>query len=372
MKELLTLVGLCVLAAPALAMAEPLLTHTDVFTSGTDGYHTFRIPTIEVAPDGTLLAFAEGRKHNMGDPGYSNNDIDLVLKRSTDGGKTWSPMVIVEDPGERWSAANAATIVDRDTKRVWVLYIRSKPGRSTGTSRPGTDDMQLLARTSDDNGATWSAPIDLTRAARDFDDPKWKASVVGPGGAIQDRKGRLVAPMWMVEPVAAFAIFSDDHGRTWQRGALVPGLRGNEDQIVELADGRLLMDVRQTGGGHRWLTTSSDGGRTWTRPRPGEAVTACACAIERFTLKSAGDDRDRIIWTGPKGPGRKALVVRVSTDEGKTFAGERLLSPEPAAYSDLAMLKDETAGVLWERANYKFITFTRFNREFLEAAPKKP
>jgi len=369
MNTTLLLVSLCLLLLPALAVADPLLTHTDVFTSGTDGYHTFRIPTLEVAPDGTLLAFAEARKHNASDPGYSNNDIDLVLKRSTDAGRTWSKMIVVHNPGQFWSAANAATIVDRSNGRIWLLYICSKPGRSTRTSRPGSDDMQLLARTSDDNGATWSGPIDLSRVAKDYDDPKWRASVVGPGGAIQDSKGRLVAPMWKVEPVGAFAIFSADHGKTWERGQLVPGLAGNEDQIVELADGRLLMDVRQTSGAHRWLTTSTDGGRTWSKPRSGEAVTACACAIERFALKSAGGDRDRIIWTGPKGPARKTLVVRVSTDEGKTFAHERLLSPDLAAYSDLAMLKDNTAGVLWERASYKFITFTRFNREFLDAAP---
>jgi sialidase-1 len=107
---------------------------------------------------------------------------------------------------------------------------------------------------------------------------------------------------------------------------------------------------------------------------PGEAVTPCACAIERLTLKAAGDDRDRIIWTGPKGPGRKMLVVRISYDEGRTFPAERILSEEPAAYSDLTVLKDKTVGCLWERGNYRFITFTRFNLAFLEpeGLPAKP
>ena len=367
MKELLTIGALLILAAPALARAEPLLTHVDVFTSGTDGYHTFRIPAIETAADGSLLAFAEARKHGRSDPGGKGQDIDLVLKRSTDGGKTWSPMKIIEDPGELWSAANAATVVDRATGRVWVLYLRSKPGRSSGTSRPGTDDMQTLARYSDDHGVAWSEPIDLTKMARDYDDPKWTCSVVGPGGAIQTRSGRLLAPVW--KTWNTFAIYSDDHGKTWQRGGFAPGLRGNENELVELADGRILMDARQAGGAHRWRAISSDGGKTWARARPGEAVTACACAIERFTLKSAGDDRDRILWTGPKGPGRRTLVVRVSVDEGKTFPHERLISDEAAAYSDLTVLKDKTAGVLWERGDYRFITFTRFNREFLEPRP---
>jgi sialidase-1 len=99
------------------------------------------------------------------------------------------------------------------------------------------------------------------------------------------------------------------------------------------------------------------------------AVNPVACAIERYTLKSAGDDRDRILWTGPKGPGRTNLVVLTSYDEGKRFVNERLIWKKEAAYSDLTILKDKTVGVLWERGDqrgYQFITFTRFNREFLE------
>lgn len=271
MKELLPLAVWLVVVLPAVAVAEPLLSHVDVYTSGTCGYHTFRIPTIETAPNGTLLAFAEARKHSRADPGFGKQDIDLALKRSTDGGRSWSKMAIIDDPGEGWSAANAVTVVDRSNGRVWVLYIRSKPGRSSQTSRPGTDDMQILARHSDNNGATWSEPTDLTRVARDLDDPKWRVSVPGPGGGIQDRQGRLVVPVWKTDPMGACAIFSDDHGRTWQRGAFVPGASGNEDQLVELADGRLLIDIRQAGGGCRWLATSADGGRTWAKPRPGAA-----------------------------------------------------------------------------------------------------
>ncbi|MFH1920429.1 MAG: sialidase family protein [Planctomycetota bacterium] len=360
---------LLAVAAPAVA-ADPLLEQVDVYKSGEDGYEIYRIPGIETAPDGTLLAFAEARKYGGADPGFGKQDIDLVLKRSNDGGKTWSEMTIVEDPGEHWSAANPATVVDRDTGKVWVLYLRSKPGRSTITSRPGTDDMQTQARWSADNGATWSEPFDLTAVARDMNDETWKASVVGPGGAIQAQNGRLLAPIWK-SPYNVFAIYSEDHGKTWHRGQCAPGGdRGDEDQLVELSDGRILMDMRQSGGGTRWRTTSSDGGQTWSEPFAGEAVTPCACAIERLTLKSAGDDRDRILWTGPKGPGRNTLMARLSYDEGKTFPVERIISAEPAAYSDLAMLKDGTVGCLWERANYRFITFTRFNLAFLE--PKGP
>jgi sialidase-1 len=354
-------------------LADPLFEKTDVYSAGQDGYFAYRIPALEVAPDGSLLAFAEARKHNLNDPGFKGQDIDLVLKRSTDQGATWSPLKVIEDPGEQWSAANPATLADRQTGRVWLFYLRGKPGRNTYSARPGTDDIQILARTSGDNGLTWSEPADLTAVTRDLADPKWHCTVAGPGGAICARDGRLVVPMWRFEPWGVFAAFSEDHGLTWQRGEFVPGVSGDECQLVELADGQLLFDIRQQRGPHRWRATSGDGGRTWSKPYAGEKVTPVCCAIERYSLKSAGDDRDRLLWTGPKGPGRSNLVVRVSDDEGRTFSKERPIATGPAAYSDLAILKDKSVGVLWERGadrGYQFITFTRFDREWLESPGK--
>ena len=351
-----------------------LLTQTDVFVSGKDGYNTYRIPAIETAPDGSLVAFAEARKYNAADPGFGKQDIDLVYKLSTNNGATWSPMVVLEDPGEFWSAANPATLVDRTNSRMWVFYLRSRPGRSTETARPGTDDMQTQARWSADNGRSWSEPLDLTATARDLKDPAWRASVPGPGGAIQTRTGRLLVPIWKM-PFADLAIYSDDHGATWQRGHIVPGTQGGDEcQVVELADGRILMDLRQETGPTRWFAESSDGGITWAQPRQGLAVTPVACAIERFTLQGAGHDRNRLLWTGPKGPQRKQLRMLSSYDEGKTFADERLISKDYAAYSDLAILNDQTVGVLWERGvdrGYQFITFTRLSRAWLEADGSK-
>jgi len=375
--------ALLVLGLSGSAAAEPTPRHVDVFTSGREGYHTFRIPATATNPDGSLIAVVEGRKHNRSDPGHNDNDIDLVYKRSTDGGRSWSDLQVLDDPGDRWSACNPAAVVDRVTRQLWVFNCRTRPGRSSSTARPGTDDAQAWARYSKDNGLTWSKPVDLTQTARDVEN--WGSSFFGPGGAIQDRRGRLIVPLSRTTgrrdatgkvvggPWNAFVIYSEDHGRSWKRGGLLPKREwGNENQLVELADGRILMDVRQNAGPNRWRATSGDGGKTWVLPRSGPEVTRVACAIERYTLAAAGDDRNRILWTGPKGPGRKRLVVRISYDEGRTFTNERVISEEPAAYSDLTVLEDKSVGVLWERGGYRAITFTRLDRGFLEPSASAP
>jgi sialidase-1 len=210
---------------------------------------------------------------------------------------------------------------------------------------------------------------------------------LGPGGAIQTRLGRLIVPAAAkfdaytiqaslpgfygnLNVLRAYALYSDDHGVTWQRGTQV-GAFTNENQMVELSGNRVMMDARQGNGDHRWVFVSGDGGKTWSAPRPGERVSAIATSIERFTSREAGEDRDRILWTGITGPARRNLVVRVSYDEGQTFTNEKLIYGGWAAYSDAAVLPDKTVAVLWERGEkdgYEAVTLTRFNREFLEPA----
>jgi sialidase-1 len=363
--------------------AEPLLTHTDVFRSGAEGYAGYRIPALLVTPDGSLLAVLEGRKENKGDPG--NGDIDLVMKRSEDQGATWSKLTVIDDPGETWSASNPSLVTDRTTGRIWLAYNRWKPRRGSEDSRPGTDDAQAWLRWSDDQGKTWSEARDVTKAARDFE--AWGSMFFGPGGAIQTRSGRLMLPAAMcpdkckivgaaagwvgsLDLMRPYVVYSDDHGATWRRSELVQAL-GDESQVVELADGAVMMDTRQGNGERRYVSISRDNGAKWSWPVTGQTVVGVATSIERYTLKAAGGDRNRLLWTGPAGPGRKHLVLRVSYDEGQTWPNEKTLYGGIAAYSELAVLKDGTMGVLWERGVSEvtqFVTFTRVNREFLEPA----
>ncbi len=410
------LLGVSFLVLSTTAAAEPLFTSVDVFQSGTEGYHTFRIPAVATAPDGSLIAFAEGRRENRHDP--SGGDIDLVLKRSSDRGATWSSLVIpghpwsslvipghpwssLVIPGHPWSSLvipghpwttpvrdGLPPIQPRSPTAIrpgsGSFYNRWEPASGTELSQPGTSNNQTWTRYSEDNGETWSEARDLTRASRDYED--WGAMFPRPGGAIQTRGGRLIVPSAMkpdtyyvqgavgdysgrIHFMRAYVMYSDDHGSTWRRSALVRALT-NENQVVELSDGAVMMDARQGGGAHRWLAVSADAGETWPTPVPGQKVTPVCTSIERYTLHAAGDDRDRILWTGPTGPGRKHLVLRVSYDEGQTFRKEHVIYDGLAAYSDITILKDKTVGVLWERGvsdGYQFITFTRFDGEFVDS-----
>jgi sialidase-1 len=177
-------------------------------------------------------------------------------------------------------------------------------------------------------------------------------------------------PFYRIPP-AVFTVFSDDHGVTWRRGRPVPiGEGGDEAHLAELPDGRILMDFRQTGGPHRWLAESTDGGETWSRPWPGINVSPVACAMERISFRAGSREYRGTLWTGPSGTdpagtdfgGRWGLTLRTSFDGGRTFSPGLLLVDEPAGYSDLTILRDGTVGILWEggpATGNEFITFTR-------------
>jgi len=170
-----TLAVLIAGAAGVAARAEEAPSHLDVYTSGQDGYHTYRIPAIVLTTEGTLLAFCEGRKTGRGDHG----DLDLVLRRSTDGGKTWEPMQLVYEEGgtAKITIGNPCPVVDRTTRTVWLPFCRN-------------NDRVLLTHSTDD-GKTWAEPVEITENVKR---PEWGWYATGPGHGIQLSGGRLVIP----------------------------------------------------------------------------------------------------------------------------------------------------------------------------------
>jgi len=383
-KMTLWLTGL--LGSMALAAgpgAEPQ--HTPVFVSGQDGYHTYRIPALLVSRQGTLLAFCEGRKNSRSDTG----DIDLLVKRSTDGGKTWSEQQIVWDDGAN-TCGNPCPVVDQTTGIIWLpmTWNHGEDQERQINSGAGKDTRRAFICHSEDDGRTWSKPREITAEVKR---PEWRWYATGPGVGIQlergDRKGRLVIPCDFTHPSptdpggqGSHIIFSDDHGKSWRLGGIIyPGV--NECQVVELADGTLMMNMRNYGRvkNQRAVATSTDGGLTWSTVRhdPVLVEPVCQASFLRYT-KQPPDDRNRLIFSNPASPQisrRQDMTVRMSYDEGQTWPVRRVLWTGPAAYSCLTVLPDGRIACLFEAGEkhaYERIAFASFHRDWLTSANTSP
>lgn len=331
-----------------------------VFKNGADGYHTYRIPGLVVTTKGTLLAFCEGRKTGRSDHG----DLDLMLKRSEDGGKTWSDQQIVHEEGgtANITIGNPCPVVDKSTGTIWLPFCRN-------------NDRVFMTHSTDD-GKTWAKPVEITA---DVKDPGWGWYATGPGHGIQleigEHRGRLVVPCdcgdskgWggWDKKGRSLMIYSDDHGKTWQRGEITAkGM--NECEVVELADGSLLVSMRNYHGkNRRAFAISKDGGQSWSEPEHHDQIycPTCQSSIHRYSL----EPKNIILYSGPGGSGRSNLTVRASYDEGKTWPVAKVLQEGPSAYSDLTVLPDGTIACLYEtgeKGAYETITFARFSFEWL-------
>jgi len=335
--------------------ADDVPAQVDVFVSGTEGYHTYRIPGIVLSNEGTLLAFCEGRKTGRSDHG----DLDLMLRRSTDGGNTWEPIGLVYEEGgtANVTIGNPCPVVDRTTGTIWLPFCRN-------------NDRVFITKSTDD-GRTWAEPIEITEHVKK---PEWGWYATGPGHGIQLKSGRLLIPCdcgdskgWgdWDKKGRSLVFYSDDHGQTWNLGGVTePGM--NECEAVELADGSLLLSMRQyLGPKQRAFSTSTDGGLTWSKPKhhPEVHCPVCQSSILRYTLPPG--EKNRILYSGPGGPGRSHMTVRLTYDEGKTWPVAKVIYEGSAAYSDLVVLPDKSIGCLYERDDYGKITFARFTLDWL-------
>jgi sialidase-1 len=344
----------------------------DVWTSGEGGYHTYRIPAVLRAPDGGLLAFCEGRKGGRGDTG----DIDLLMKRSADGGATWGEQRVLWDDGDN-VCGNPCPVLDRDTGMIF-LFLTHNLGHDheseiiSGTSE-GTRTVWVM--TSADGGARWSPPREVTDSTKRKD---WTWYATGPGVGIQlevgRHAGRLVIPCDHIEADSrryySHVLLSDDHGATWRIG----GRSGRE-----LDSGELVLNMRNYNRQKqaRAVARSTDGGEsfgevTWdeTLPEPicqAGMVTVCASrgggVVERW-----------LAFSNPASPNRRErMLVRVSYDGGRGWHTAALLHGQAAAYSclvDLSEGSSNAVGCLYERGQkspYERITFQR-----IELAPPRP
>ena len=359
------------LLMPAVLPAEEaLFEEKDIYISGLDGYNTFRIPACVVTNDGTVLAFCEGRRASTSDSG----DIDLVLKRSLDGGSVWQPMQVVWDDEEN-TCGNPCPVVDRETGMIWLLMTHNlgSDHESEIWDRTGQGTRTVWVTSSSDDGLTWSPPRDITVSVKE---QEWTWYATGPGIGIQLRSGRLLVPcdhgVAVTKDYHSHVIYSDDHGVSWNVGGTVPNPATSESQVVELADGRVMINIRNhpVKTGYRTVSTSKDGGLTWSGTRLDSALVdpACQGSVLRYTLEQEYG-KNRILYSGPSDDkSRIRMTVYLSTDDGGTWLVSRLLHEGPSSYSCLTVLPDMTIACMYEggeRHRREKIAFARFNLEWL-------
>jgi sialidase-1 len=329
----------------------------DVFVAGRDATHTFRIPAVVATSKGTLLAFAEGRRNGRSDTG----DIDLVLRRSADGGANWGPLQVVWDDGPN-TCGNPCPVVDGDV--VWLLLTHNlgEDKESAIIDRTAKGTRTVWVSRSADDGLTWSKPADLTSVLKK---PEWTWYATGPGVGIRTRSGRLVVPIDFVHEDkrgGSGVVFSDDRGATWKPGGTAyPGI--NECQVVERSDGSLLINARnyKTALKARGVVASADGGLTWGPISHDEGLPEpqCQASILRHSWEPS-----RLLFSNPAdAKARVRMTVKSSGDEGRTWSVVKVLHEGPSGYSCLVSLPDGAAGCLFEagaKHPYEKIVFERF------------
>ncbi|POX46155.1 laminin G [Streptomyces sp. Ru71] len=348
---------------PAPAHALPDSARQVLFTASEHpGYVCFRIPALVRTRAGTLLAFAEGRVHDCGDAG----DIDIVVRRSTDGGRTWGPLTVVTD-GAGDTHGNPVPVVDRATGRV-LLAQTHNTGRGDGRACSAPCDRTPHLQYSDDDGRTWSAPRDLGGAIRP---PHWNSwYATGPGHGIRLTRGRhagrlvlgVNAETWQDGRVTAnhaALIVSDDHGAHWRVGATdtwpvaadrTYRQKPSELTVTERPDGSLLVSGREQDGtdlGHRTQTVSRDGGDSFAAPF--HALPDLYAPQVQGSVLRLGD---RLLLSCPGDPDRRrTMMLRSSYDGGRTWeSADRgtVVTRDPSGYSDLAEIAPGTLGLLYE------------------------
>ena len=337
---------------------------TPVFTAGAEGYHTYRIPAILPTPS-YLLAFCEGRLEGGGDSGQ----IDVVLKRSADAGRTWSPLSVVAHL-DGYTTGNPAPVRDRETGEIILLLTRNPASAHEKRILTGEDPPRTVWVTrSADEGATWTEPEDISATTRR---EGWRWYATGPCHAIQLRSGRLLVPAnhsTGPDPKDWFShvIYSDDHGKTWAIGGVHEGYT-NESSVAELPDGRVYQNMRSyLKDNRRRVSYSTDGGLTWS---PDVTDTALVEPVCQASVLYAAGEGGGLLFSNPASTNREQITVRISRDGGQTWPGALVLHGGPGAYSDLAALPDGTVGCLYEAGAtrpYETVSFARFSLSQLVA-----
>ncbi len=367
---------------------------TDLFVAGQNNFKSYRIPSIVLTSNGVLLAFAEARKEEND---HAENKI--VMKLSLDGGKTWSGMQVIASAA-RDSLNNPLAVNDSEKGRILLMYQYYPLTRPEELETPelwkshadqlyppniheaaaqegyeGDRICRTLLISSVDDGDSWTPPLDITRSVKR---PRKVTSYAGgPGIGIQikhaDHRGRIIMPFsqgpW--SDMKVYAVYSDDHGLSWKQGRTAPGrLKGqpNEVQMLELSDGRIMLNARTfRGKPYRMTAISSKGGENWSELKYDEALPDPGCQGSILGCSFPGNrEQNMILFSNPSHQKKRIKgTIRLSLDNGKTWKWSRSVYRGSFAYSCLVALSNNEFGILFERDDYSKISYTRFDLKWI-------
>lgn len=324
-----------------------------IYNQGTDGFEVYRIPAIVKSKSNTLLAFAEARKaRSNGDSG----DIDLVVKRSSDNGKTWSKQITIWNDGQN-TCGNPVPIVD-DRGRIHLLMTWNFQTDKWGaiTNGTGEDSRRPYYTYSDDDGITWAQPVEITSSVKK-EKRDWYAT--GPCHGIQIQKGihkgRLVAPNYFTTresgKVTSYShiIYSDDYGKTWKPGEPTPVGGVGECSVAEIGEGTLMLNMRADEGFYRKSCTSIDGGLTWSSPQISIDQIDCKCQGSILSIGGAV-----FLSNAASATERINMTIKKSTDNGKNWKGQYTVYEGNSGYSDIVELSDSQIAIIYEGGEKRY------------------
>lgn len=335
-----------------------LIQNIDLFnTSMNDSVLCYRIPALVTAPNGDLIAAIDERVPNCGDLKWSKN-INIIIRRSSNHGKTWSEIETVVDFPYGKSASDPSMIVDEYTGEIFMFYNYM----NLDTEK---DIFYLHVVKSSDNGKTWSDPVDITSQ---ITKPEWHKDFkfITSGRGIQTRSGNLIHCMVNLE--SGMHLFgSDDHGKSWKLYD-IPIQPADESKVVELNDGSWMVNARsQNKEGFRFVHISKDQGKSWTsKPEPSLIDPQCNASIIRYTSTIDGYDKNRLLFSNANmEKKRKNMTVRISYDEGMTWSKGKTIYEGSSAYSSLTILENGDIGLFFEKDKHKENPFVSFSLKWL-------
>lgn len=346
------------------------IARTVLFGNDIEGVNFVRIPGLAKTKKGTLIAVCDARVETNND---LPNNIDCIIRRSSDDGKTWGEVqTVLNMPGEE-GVSDPSILVDQVTGTIWIFLNYSKAGVGVGTSQPGygDDTIHILAVRSDDDGLTWSEPVDITRSVKAED---WRYVISSPGHGIQLKDGTLLQTGYYAVPNTisrnprAFAFYSKDHGRTWQRTKPV-AQRVTEGMAVQLEDGRILMNMRGQVNA-RALSYSSDLAGAWSALEYDQTLVEPGCQASIIKLQHGpAKGKDWLVFGNPAATTRSNYTLRLSLDGGKSWVNSLPLWSQGAGYSDIVELSNGDLGVLYEkwggRGSKAVLEFARVPKQLL-------